>query len=131
MGGGTCDLPRANPFIELLDIEFIHIEPGEAETRLKVASKHLNPWNYLHGGVFAALADTTMGAAVRSSADVYTTTNLVLNYIRPVKEGEEIICRGKVVYPGSRLIHAQATMMVGSQLVATASATFYVLNSVR
>ncbi|GFN22492.1 PaaI family thioesterase [Thermanaeromonas sp. C210] len=128
MDGSAAGFPRTNPFIELLDIEFVRIEPGQAETRLKVARKHLNPWNYLHGGVFAALADTTMGAAVRSSAKVYTTTNLDLHYIKPVKEGEEVICRGKVIHPGNHIIHAEAVMMVGTRVVATASATFYVLN---
>ncbi|WP_258359647.1 PaaI family thioesterase [Moorella sulfitireducens] len=128
MNGGVQGVP-ANPFIELLEIEFIRVEPGQAETRLKIASKHLNPWNYVHGGVFAAMADATMGASIRGLAKVFTTVGINLNYIKPVREGEEITCRGSVVHAGSRIIQTQAVMTVETRLVATASATFYVLDS--
>ncbi|MGB9859453.1 MAG: PaaI family thioesterase [Moorellaceae bacterium] len=116
-----------NPFIEMLGIEFIHFKPRLSEAKLKVEYKHLNPWNNLHGGVFAALADTVMGAAVRATGKLAVTVNLVLNYLQPVKEGEEILCQGKVIYEGKNIIHAEAVMTVESRLVGRATGVFYVV----
>lgn len=115
-----------NPFAELVGIEIVGVEPGRSLVSLKVLPKHLNPWQTLHGGVYAALADLAMGIAVRSLGKMAVTLNLQVGYLKPVAAGQVVECRGMVIHSGERIVVTEARMAVADQPVATAGGIFYI-----
>lgn len=115
-----------NPLAKFLGIKITGIEPGRSVVELKVLPRHLNPWQTLHGGVYAALADLAMGTAVRTTGKKAVTLNLQVGYLRPVKAGQVVTCRGMVIHNGEAVVVTEARMAVAERPVATAGGIFYV-----
>jgi uncharacterized protein (TIGR00369 family) len=84
----------------------------------------------VHGGVYAALADNAMGGAITGlmgSGKTFTTVDLHIRYLRPIKSGV-ISARATVVKAGRRVIQAECAMQGDDgKLVATATASFFVV----
>jgi uncharacterized protein (TIGR00369 family) len=60
--------PAEIPFVKELGLELQACGEGRAELRLSVATRHLNSWGVVHGGVLMTLLDVAMAQAARSSA---------------------------------------------------------------
>jgi len=103
---------------------------GGATGELVIDDVHRNPYGIVHGGVYAALADNAMGGAITGlmgSGRAFTTVDLHVRYLRPIREGT-IFARASVVKPGRRVIQAECTMEgIDGKLVATATASFFVV----
>ena len=54
------------PFAELLGIELLRFERGEAELALPLRTELTNSWDVAHGGAVMTLLDITMAHAARS-----------------------------------------------------------------
>jgi uncharacterized protein (TIGR00369 family) len=90
------------PVSELLGLELVSIEDGEAVFRMEVRPEHANPMGTLQGGVICALADAAMGLAYASKladGELFTTLELKTNYLRAVTEGT-LTATGRVVHGG-------------------------------
>ena len=57
-----------------------------------ITPSSLNLYEYVHGGVYYALADAAAGIAARSNDMNYVTLNSSFNYIKAVKEGDLRAC---------------------------------------
>ncbi|MFZ1023933.1 MAG: PaaI family thioesterase [Thermoplasmata archaeon] len=107
--------------------------PGSGTVRGIVRKRHLNINGVVHGGVYATILDTAMGAAVMSRLDadeVTATTSLYIEFIRPAREGQELIARGDVLRRGQHLafVEGQLTSDEG-KLLGQAHGTWYIWSS--
>ena len=122
-------MPKAgdSPF---LNMEINPDGAGGATGVLVIDAVHRNPYGIVHGGVYAALADSAMGSAVAGlmgAGKTFNTIDLHLRYLRPMQEGT-ISVRATVVKPGRRVIQAECAMQGDDgKLVATATASFFVV----
>ena len=54
------------PFVEMLGMELVHCDAGEAEIALTLREELCNGWSVVHGGVTMTLLDVVMAHAARS-----------------------------------------------------------------
>jgi uncharacterized protein (TIGR00369 family) len=104
----------------------VSVEPGRARFEMDAASRHHNPMGTLHGGVLCDIADVAMGSAYASTLDEgesFTTLDLRINFLRPVREARltadaVIVQRGRTI----GMTECTITDQLG-RLIAKASAT--------
>jgi uncharacterized protein (TIGR00369 family) len=78
------------PIATHLGITLLSAADGRAIAELVVRPTLFNAMGTLHGGVFADLADATMGAAIASAAEPgesFTTTHLSVHYFTAIRQG--------------------------------------------
>jgi uncharacterized protein (TIGR00369 family) len=114
------------PVAELLGLEAVGIENGEAVMELVAEERHSNPMGTIHGGILCDLADAAMGMAYFStleSGESFTTLELKINYLRPFWTGK-LIAHGRVVSRG-RTVGMTECDVVDEQgrLIAKATST--------
>ena len=86
--------------------------------------------NTAHGAAIAGLMDCVLGLSALSDAitkdNLTSTVEFKINYIRPVKLGEELIGQGKVVHKGKSLIISSGEIRIAgsNELVAMGQGTF-------
>lgn len=124
------DEPRP-PFAAHLELEGVSVDRGRVTFALEVQPFHLNPLGTLHGGVMATLLDSAMGSAVHTTLDddvLYTTGDLAVRFLRPVRLGERVEASGWIVHSGRRTATAEGEIVCpGGRLVARASTTCIIL----
>jgi acyl-CoA thioesterase len=118
------------PLADFLGMSFEPLEPGHAKGRIDIGDNHLNPHGVAHGGVAAALIDTTMGAAVQPMLDGNlrcSTVEMQIRYLRPVGR-TTLTAEARVLKPGRRIfqVECRVTDAVG-KLVASGTGTFAVI----
>jgi uncharacterized protein (TIGR00369 family) len=118
---------REVPYIKLLGMELIGLNPNEAVLRLQMRDELRQPQGVLHGGATASIIDTATAFAVITvleKGEKATTVDLTVHYLRPVIKGA-ITCTAKVVRAGRRLltVSAEVTNAEG-KLIATALSTY-------
>ena len=106
----------------------------EAEVSLKISPKHLSPAGRVHGGVISTLFDLACGAAVFSTLglkDFCSTVELKVNYFHPLKVGDDLKVKTKVVFRGKRLCvaHGFCYRKGRKDPVAMATGTFNVVKA--
>lgn len=91
----------------------VSVEEGFAEISYVVRKEMTNPLGTIQGGLMAALIDDTMGMAffTLSQENLYTTTNLNVNYLYGAKEGEKVIARAQVVRIGKKIANIECKVM--------------------
>ncbi|WP_051890202.1 PaaI family thioesterase [Burkholderia aenigmatica] len=100
---------------------------GWAEVACEIRDRHVNRHGNAHGGLIAALLDTSMGVATRAGGDVDNlgTATLNVSYLRPARG--RLIARASVLRSGGKLAFCEAVARDGGgAVVATASAVFAV-----
>ncbi|TWU60870.1 hypothetical protein Poly51_11520 [Rubripirellula tenax] len=107
-------------------------ELGSATVQIRCGAHHHNPMQRVHGGLIAALADAAMGIAFgRTLMDRqdFSTIEMKINFIRPVKEGM-IVAKARVVERGLRIgfVDCEITNERGKR-IATATSTCTVIDS--
>ena len=78
------------PIVQTLGIRLVSVSDRQATTEMQATSTLWNAMGTLHGGVFADLADVTMGVALATSAaegESFTTAHLSVAFFVPVREG--------------------------------------------
>lgn len=86
-----------------LGIEPLEIEKAHSRGRLVVDDRHLHPGGYVHGGVWAALADTVAAwGTLRNLPPGYdfTTVELKLNVFAAAGPGDELIATAEPRHVG-------------------------------
>lgn len=103
--------------------------PGRARHGAPAAS-HFNPQGIVHGGIITALADTSIGLALRSrlrAGLTHRTAQLNVHFLAK-GEGNQLIGRGRTLHLGQRMGYGEADVLDGEgRLLARATGTFIVL----
>ncbi|MBN3779000.1 PaaI family thioesterase [Burkholderia sp. Ac-20345] len=105
--------------------ELIGHGDGWAEIACEVRPRHANRRGNVHGGLIAALLDTSMGLATRASGDVENlgTASLNVSYLQPARG--RLVASGSVLRNGRKLAFCEATVRnADGEIVATASGVF-------
>jgi uncharacterized protein (TIGR00369 family) len=125
------------PFINALGLELVSANPGDCETVLRLRPDHLQQNGFVHGGVHAAVADHTAGAAAATllgPEELVLTAEFKINLLRAAK-GELLRCRARVLKGGSTLSVAESEVFCetagDSVLVAKALVTLAVVSRTR
>jgi uncharacterized protein (TIGR00369 family) len=107
------------------------IGEDEYQFSIPITPFMLNKAGIVHGGITAALADSTMGSLInRRMPDQYrgaVTAEMKINYLSP-GTGDRLISRAKLLKMGSHL--ATATCEIRNeknQLITHASGTFFMI----
>lgn len=124
---------RRAPFIADVGIELESIGKGECTTTLLLQTRHLQQNGFVHAGVQATMADHTAGAAASTLAAegyVVLTAEFGVKLLRAAR-GERLVCRARVIKPGSQLVFVEAEVYAVAAerevLVTKASATMVVI----
>jgi uncharacterized protein (TIGR00369 family) len=120
---GDAPLP---PVARLIGFTLSEIEPGRAVITLDADGRHANPMGTLHGGVLCDVADAAMGMAYAATLDegeTFTTLELKINFLKPVREGR-LVATGRVVKGGRTVGLVECDVLDDKErLVARASST--------
>lgn len=121
-----------HPFGELIGLEIAEATDGCSIAHLRVVGSHLNPHGVVHGAVLFALADTSMGAAVKSllgPGESCATIEVQIRFFAPVREGAVTVAT-EAVSRGKRVMQLDSHLTDASgRLVATASGSFAVMGA--
>jgi len=111
----------------------IEIEEGVAIISYKIRKEMTNPLGTIQGGVMAALIDDTMGLAFYSlfQQNMFTTTNLNVNYLFGAKEGEEVKVEAKVVRIGKKIANVECKVYNNNEDIICTATSNLVVTSVK
>ena len=119
------------PYFELLSMSIIDVGIGFSVLETDLAEKHLQPFGFVHGGVFASIIDAATFWAVfygiKEQNDGVTTADLKLNYLAPATSGK-LIAKGRQIKLGKTLGYAEAEVSDDSgRIVAHGTSTVILL----
>ncbi len=110
--------------MEFLNCDF---EQKTLEIRHNAIAEEMNPLNTMHGGIVSWLLDSTMGTLANAWVMVPSPTlNLSVNFVSPVREGDEVTVRAWLVHVGRATVSAMSEMRVGDRICATGIGSFFV-----
>ena len=119
-----------SPFHQWAGMELLTVGGGNAEVAMELQPQHFNPQGIVHGGIIAAMADTSIGLALRSMLKpgfTHRTAQLNVHFVSK-GEGNRIVGRGRSIHLGRRMGYGEAEVVDSAGgLLAKASATFIVL----
>lgn len=117
---------RAHPFADLLEFAVDQQASGRSTLSLRVAPKHMNPHDVVHGAVLYAMADTGMGAALYPTlapGEICATIEIKINYFKPVSQGD-VVCETELLNRGKTVANLESRLFVGQTLVAQANGNY-------
>ncbi|MDQ3748378.1 MAG: PaaI family thioesterase [Acidobacteriota bacterium] len=121
------EVVKSTPYLKLLGIELVELEPEKAVMKLEMQEKLRQPHGLLHGGATASIIDTAMAFAVTTcltDEEKASTVDLTVQYLRPHTEGK-ITCTAKILRAGKRLLFVSAEVVNDKdKLIATALSTY-------
>lgn len=120
---------RSNQFGREIELEYEVLPDGQVLHQLTIKEKHLATPVAAHGGVIAALADSTLGVAAlaysQQFGNLVSTVEFKINYLKPVLLGDTIKGVSRIRQAGKRLVFVDADFInQRDELIATASGTF-------
>jgi len=121
---------QTNAFGKLHRMDLIKFEADEIVYKLEVKKEHLATPTTAHGGLLAAYMDGVLGLAAlyvsSENANLVSTVEFKINYLKPVYLGDILIGRGTVISNGKRIIIAQGeiTKEKTGEKAAIATGTF-------
>jgi 1,4-dihydroxy-2-naphthoyl-CoA hydrolase len=138
--------PRGNPEVSVemirerlggtfpgdLGIEPLELSPEKSRGRLVVHQRHLHPGGYVHGGVWAALADTVAAWGTWRNLPPghdFTTLELKLNVFAPGRVGDELVATATPKHRGRRTQVWSVDIYRGDREVAMFTLTQFVIAS--
>jgi len=114
------------PVATLIGFRLTEVEPGHAVIEFEASERHANPMGTLHGGVLCDIADAAMGTAYATTleeGETYTTLELKINFLKPVRNAK-LRAVGRVVRRGKTIGLVECDVTDEKQsLVARASST--------
>ncbi len=104
-------LINTSPYFDLLSMQVVEIASGFSRLEIDLARKHLQPFGYVHGGVFASIIDAAAFWAaycdVEDPQADLVSIDLSLNFLGPAQTGK-LIAIGQQIKQGKTLAYAQA-----------------------
>jgi len=114
------------PVARLIGFTLTEVEPGRAVVALDADRRHANPMGTVHGGILCDIADAAMGIAYAATLDegeTFTTLELKINFLKPVRAGR-LVATGRVVKGGRSVGLTECDVVDDKErLVARASST--------
>ena len=114
------------PVARLIGFTLTEVEPGRAVVALEADRRHANPMGTVHGGILCDIADAAMGIAYAATLDegeTFTTLELKINFLKPVRTGH-LFATGRVVKGGRSVGLTECDVVDDKErLVARASST--------
>lgn len=106
-------------------------QPGVSVWTMRVDDRFLNPASIVQGGFLAAMADSSMGAAVvttlRDRKSSIANTEMKITMIRPARLGDLLTCTATVLKPGKVISFVEARIVdAGDRLVASANSAYLI-----
>jgi uncharacterized protein (TIGR00369 family) len=121
---------RSSPFHQWAGLHLVSVGDGTAELVMDLRPHHFNPQGIVHGGIITAVADTSIGLALRSRLPVgltHRTAQLNVHFLAK-GEGNRLVGHGRAVHLGQRMGYGESDVLDGDgRLLARASGTFIVL----
>jgi acyl-CoA thioesterase len=125
--------PLVSPFFELLGMRVTLGESGRASARMNIdPERHHQTQGVVHGGVLFSIADTAIGAALRTivGREVrIATTQASINYLAKTTAGA-LVAEASILHRGATLCVGECDVFCedgrGRVHVARMSATFMV-----
>jgi len=100
-----------SPYFSLISMKICDIGNGYSVLEIDIENKHLQPFGFIHGGVFSSIIDAAAFWAVYCSIEDQnagmTTIDLKLNYLAPATSGK-LIVKGRQIKLGKTLGYAEA-----------------------
>ena len=119
-----------SPAARLIGFEVPESGGGRALVTLQAGPQHTNPMGTIHGGILCDIADAAMGIAFASTLEVgesFTTLELKINFIRPVREAK-LRAEGKVAHRGRTIGYVECDVVdENGKLIAKSNSTCLVL----
>lgn len=121
---------KINKFDEANGLRFLIHSPGHISYYVTVLERHLSSPNTAHGAAIAGFMDCVLGLSALSEAltrtNLTSTVEFKINFIRPVRLGEELVGTGKVIHKGKSLIISSGEIRTKAtnELVAMGQGTF-------
>jgi acyl-coenzyme A thioesterase 13 len=108
----------------------VDAKAGEIILKLTVLPEHTNPWQQLHGGVYALIMDETLGLAFATASlgEYYTTININVEHLYSANLNEEITAIGRVIRHGKKVAYLEGEIL-NSQNQLICRATSNVINT--
>ena len=125
------ELANHCPYFELLSMKLLDVGAGFSVLEINLSKKHLQPFGFVHGGVFASIIDAAAFWAIfyeveDQNAGV-TTVDLKLNYLAPAASGK-LVAKGRQIKLGKTLGYAEAEVSGDNhKLLAHGTSTVMVL----
>jgi uncharacterized protein (TIGR00369 family) len=102
-----------SPYFELLSMRVLDAGVGFSLLEIDLDRKHLQPFGFVHGGVFASIIDAACFWALFHGIEdpnaSATTVDLKLNYLAPAASGK-LVAKGHQIKLGRTLGYAEATV---------------------
>ncbi|WP_254761470.1 PaaI family thioesterase [Natrinema marinum] len=121
---------RPQMFSDLIDLEFVDVDPGYSRGVIETSDELQNPNGVLHGGVLYTMADTGMGAALAAmleEGEQCATIEIKINYLEPVRAGR-VTCETNVLRKGGSVAYLESDIAHDGETVARATGTFSVFS---
>ncbi len=120
---------QINKYDEFNEMKFEVHSPGIITYRMIIQDKHLSSPDTAHGAAIAGFMDCVLGLSALSFAvpndNLVATVEFKINYLKPVKLGDELIGSGKVVHSGKSLVISSGEIKNSrGELVAMGQGTF-------
>ena len=124
-------LVNNSPYFQLLSMVLVDAGPGFSRMEISLAEKHLQPFGFVHGGVYASLIDAAAFWAlfyeIEDPGAGATSVDLKLNYLAPAVSGR-LIANGRRIRLGRTLGYAEATVTdEEGKLLAHGTSTLMIL----
>jgi uncharacterized protein (TIGR00369 family) len=114
------------PVAELIGVDLVRLEGGEATMEMDAEERHSNPMGTIHGGILCDIADAAMGMAYYSQlepGESFTTLELKINFLRPFRTGK-LVAHGRVVSRGKTVGMTECDVVdKDGRLIAKATST--------
>ena len=117
------------PFNKLVGIRVVRMHSDGVTVECAMRDELKNVAGMMHGGVMATLADASVGIALAShfgGRRPCTTTDLKINYLRPIAHGK-IVARSRLVRIGKTLCVGRVDMSDGQRKLAAVAIVTYML----
>ena len=124
-------LVNRSPYFELLSMKIQDVGIGFSVLEIDLAKKHLQPFGFVHGGVFASVIDAAAFWAIYYEIENrntgVTTVDLKLNYLAPAVSGK-LIAKGRRIKLGKTLGYAEADVTdISGKILAHGTSTVILL----
>ena len=124
-------LVNRSPYFELLSMKIQDVGIGFSVLEIDLAKKHLQPFGFVHGGVFASVIDAAAFWAIYYEIEDrntgVTTVDLKLNYLAPAVSGK-LIAKGRRIKLGKTLGYAEADVTdISGKILAHGTSTVILL----
>ena len=121
------------PFADITNVNPTLVERGRVTFEGTPSPRFNNHIGVVHGGWASLLLDTTMGCAVHTMLDAgyaYSTINLNVSFIKPVRALGVIRCEATVLHSGRSTASTEGRVFDSKEnLVAHGSATFFIFKA--